>query len=713
MSLPGRCPVAPPAAPAGRPVSRAARWGGAGRAGGALALAVLLSAPGARAQPCPAPPATEAHGGWGSPRALEIAASAIAARRHAFADSALRTFRARAEGHILFLADLGALAGEQLVRADQVALEVSWQTPGSSVQRIVGRRHLDRFPSRIRYHIDHLSLVLDNFRDRIEVGEGEEVRGVLHPAAEGALAYYRYRLVDSLAITLHGRQTRVYRLEVRPVCREDPGVVGSMDVDRDSRAIARLAFTFTPSSYVDPTVDQITVELESGHVLRRFWLPVKQRVEIRRQVNWLDFPLGGIIRVRFHIGDYELDPPLRLQPGSRVASLPDSVLALYAGWEEELLAGELEQRWRDSASLQEVRARALEIVRGRHLGGSARVRAWLPDLSSAVRGRRAEGLLLGAGVRWVADGRTDVAAWGGYPLARERPEWRVLVGRRAGPWELRLEGFDDIPADIGPFRAAGGLVASLGLAIRGDDFEDPYFRTGATASAGRAAWGGRAGVALTWERQRSGRLVADPIGEVEPRPVRPIREGEELRVEVSYARPLGEAAGTVWRLRAQAEGAAPGDFEYGRVILTAEGEPPTRESLWEWEVSAGAALTAGSPPPQRLVLLGGRGTVPGYPFRGWAGDRAAFARAAVALVALPPWLRLRATGAAGWAELTGVGRAAAVEIGAGDSDGVRASLGAGLGLAWDLVRVEAVRGLQEEGRWEWIVSLNPAFRFPL
>ena len=110
----------------------------------------------------------------------------------------------------------------RLVRADQVALRVLWQAPDRALQTIVGRRHERKLPTNIRYHIDHLSLILDNFGDRIRMGEGEEVRNVLHPAAPGALRFYDYRLADSLEIRIRDQSTRVYRLDVRPAETEIP-----------------------------------------------------------------------------------------------------------------------------------------------------------------------------------------------------------------------------------------------------------------------------------------------------------------------------------------------------------------------------------------------------------------------------------------------------------------------------------------------------------
>jgi adenine deaminase len=59
-----------------------------------------------------------------------------------------------------------------------------------------------------------------------------------------------------------------------------------------------------------------------------------------------------------------------------------------------------------------------------------------------------------------------------------------------------------------------------------------------------------------------------------------------------------------------------------------------------------------------------------------------------------------------------VSRDAAERFGVTESGGVRPSIGAGISLFWDLVRVDAARGL-DNGEWEWMVSVNPAWRAPL
>lgn len=656
---------------------------------------------------------TRAPGPWNGIRALDIARSAIEARSRLASDPSLRSFQAEAQGRIGFYADFGD-GGERLLRADQIALSVLWQAPGNTLQTIIGRRNVLRFPIRIRYHIDHLSLVLDNLGDRISIGEGDEIRGVVHPAAPGALDAYDYRLVDSLGLRLQGKLTRVYRLEVRPSRPDAPGLVGTLDIDRDSRTIARIAATFTPESYADPTIVSVAIELESGFQDGKYWLPVDQRLEVKRHVRWMDMPFGSTIRARYRVSRYRINPPAQvtLRPGQRVAALSDEELRRFAGWETGLVAAPRREQWRDSITLASVRRRAETILRNRYLGGDSRLRLYVPDLSSALRGRRAEGLFAGAGARYELSGSSRLSVLAGYAFGRRRAEIEARVAGEVRGVRTELDAFLDRPSDIGPFGAASGLLGTLGLLTSGDDFVDSYFSDGITAKANGRVWGGHGSAALSFESHEAARLVADPFTDPTLRPVRPILEGEELRLAVSFHQFLGTRFGAVWTARARTDLAGLDDFGYTRWLVELEAEPGADAETWRWDAHLALGAATGTVPAHRMFLLGGRGTVPGYGFRAWGGDRTGFARVGVSRSVRRPWLSVRGTAAVGWTDLSDPARAAAGLLGVSASSGLRTSLGGGVGLLYDLVRIEAARGL-DAGVWEWMVSLNPAFRAPL
>ncbi len=351
--------------------------------------------------------------GWNGPRSVEIATRAVEARAHAYADSSLRDFEAAAEGQVYFVGEFGD--ERELVRADQISIELRWQAPDRALQTIVGRRHERRFPTRIQYHIDHLSVVLDNFGDRIRLGEGDEVRNVLHPAGAGALDFYDYRLVDSLEIRIRDHTARVYRLEVRPSDADRPGVVGTLYVERGSGAIVRMTVTFTGAAYRDPSLEYINLDLRSALWEGRYWLPAEQEIEIRRQLSWLSYPIGGVIRTRFRILDYRINggPSYSLGRGERVASLPQATLERYSEWREPLYGEGLAASERSDEALARLRRRASTLVRPADLLGTSKLQLYLPDASSALRARRAEGVLLGGGGSYRLDEWSELRVWVG------------------------------------------------------------------------------------------------------------------------------------------------------------------------------------------------------------------------------------------------------------------------------------------------------------
>jgi hypothetical protein len=652
---------------------------------------------------------------WNDARTLGLVEAAIDARRHSWGDSTLQGFDLYAEGHVHFIADFGGGQGQQAVRADQVALDFRWRRGLGSMQEIVGLRVTEWLPTRLHYHVDHLTLVVDNYGDRIQVGEGDEIRHAPHPLAPDALQRYEFRLVDSLAMEVLGQWKRLYRLEVRPRDPSEPAVVGTMDLERESSALTRLAVGFTPSSYIDPRLVTVSIELENGLVHGRYWLPTSQRVEIRRRMEFMELPFGSTIRASFRVLDYDLEPRGRggVEPGNAVLARPKSELERYAGWVTPELQAWPDDVVTDSIRLAEVRSEAAAIAKGHYLGGDAAVRLFIPSVSSAFRVRRAEGVFAGAGVRWDIDGVRTLSGTGGWAFGRGSAEVRGALDWAIGGSMLTVGGWVNELTDVGPFSAASGVVSTLGASFRGDDWTDPYFRSGGSLGIetplGSVALGR---VTLTWEEQDSADLELNPVGSVDAREVRPITEGADLRVGIGAERGLGTWLGSGSTLSLNAELSALADFGYTRWVASLSTRPREPDATWSWEGTAGAGFGTGTLPEQRLLLLGGRGTVPGYEFRPFAGDVAVYANLAISRAVWHPWIRLRGLAAAGWTDLGKVGGEAAARFGAIATGNVRTSLGVGLSLFYDLVRLEAARGL-DDGEWEWMVSVTPAFRAPL
>ncbi len=652
---------------------------------------------------------------------MEVVRRAVRARSHAYADPSLRHFHATAQGHVYFL---GEFRGErEVVRADQVALDIRWQAPDRALQTIVGRRHEARWPHRIRYHIDHLSLILDNFGDRIRLGEGEEVWNALHPAAPGATAVYEYRLADSLEIRVRDRTAQVYRLDVRPTHPDRPGVVGSMFVDRASGAIARLRLTFTGAAYRDPQLERITLDLRSALWEGRYWLPAEQEVEIRRSLAWLAFPIESVIRTRITVLDYDLDSPpsFPLGPGQRVASLPPVALEAFDGWREPLYGGPLEPGDRSDRDLERAVREARALVKPSALLGSERLRLSLPRASDGLRARRAEGVLVGGGGAWAIDDATELSFWGGYPTASGRPEARISLERIGGGQTVSVQlGLRDL-ADAGYFAAASGVVQTVALALDGEDYSDPFFEDGGRIAVAREAPGARIEIGLSARRQRRASLAVETVLATRTfRPVRPIDEGELVALDIGAELEFARALGTRWTLAASGEiaTAGVGTWGYRRAVLTVSGERAGLGSGWAWRADATLGTAGGNVPAQRLFLLGGRGTLPGHAFRRWGGDRVALFRVEISRSVLAPWLRVRGLGGTGRTGLGHAGEAAAARFGVSKTPAWQGFVGVGAGLLWDLIRIDAVRGVGSGAPfggeapggsrgWEVLFSIHP------
>jgi len=55
------------------------------------------------------------------------------------------------------------------------------------------------------------------------------------------------------------------------------------------------------------------------------------------------------------------------------------------------------------------------------------------------------------------------------------------------------------------------------------------------------------------------------------------------------------------------------------------------------------------------------------------------------------------------------GRASLLNWGADTARDPLLSVGAGVGIFYDILRVDVARGLTERGRWELIIEANPSF----
>ena len=656
---------------------------------------------------------------WNAPRALELIDRARSERQSVRTDGDFTSYQAEARGFVYFFLDRPDTDEKTLVKTDQVALEMYWQAPNSTKQRIVGLRDRKELPTNIRYHLDHLTVVQDDFQDRIRLGDGDEVLDVIHPVAPGAEDVYDFRLGDSLTVRFPGAggEVRVYEVEVRPRSMDAPGFVGSVYLDRATAAIVRMRFTFTPASYVDPYLDYIRISLDNMLWTGGHWLPYRQEVELRRELPALDFLAGSVIRGRFEISGYEfntaLPPNLFLTPGVSRASEQDLQAfvfrdSLYSDLEAEGLS--------TPPSLTEIREQAREIVQDRYLSGLSRFRLHLPSASSALRYNRAEGSFVGIGTTLRPGGRWTLKTHLGYAFGRERPSasLRLLSGEseRTG---LIVEAYLNRLRDAGPVAGSSGVLNSLSALLASEDWLDPWFAGGASlafsGSRGHASTlGAVPSITLLWESHRSGERV-DGGATSDFRPVRPAEEGDLVALDGRLRWGDGEETTDGWGLELTA---GPRRFEGQWLGGGSLAGVWARAGAWR-ALDLRARLDAGTVaghgvPAQFLFLLGGRETLLGHPYRTAIGRHFWLIRAEGERPLLQPWISARAFAAAGQA-----GGLDQADLPSGWTDlepdlGARVSVGAGFSFLWDVIRLDIGRGLGGGGDWDTALSVVHRFR---
>jgi len=663
-----------------------------------LALALLPVAPrfvAAQSQPA-----------WNTPRALELVARARERRHSNVVDSAFQSYQSSARGYVYFFFERPDSEQRTLVKADQVALNLYWRAPSQTKQEIVGQRDQKVLPTDIRYHLDHLTVVQDDFGDFIRMGDGDEVAAVLHPVGPNAERAYDFWLADSLTVTYAGgaEEVRVYEIRVRPRDFDRPGFVGTVYLDRATAAIVRMRFSFTPASYVDPYVDHIRVALDNSLWMGRYWLPYRQEVEIRREIPMLDFMLGSVIQGRFDVGSYDFNVELtdRLFQGSRVVAASPAQRAAFAF--ERGLFDDLEEQGIDtSPSLEAVEQEVREVVQEEMLSGLGSMRLMFPSISEVARYDRAEGLRLGAGLALRPRSNLVLRPTGGYQFGRKRFSGGIATSLERGSWTPTLDLYWDRLGDIGGYAGTDPLTNTISAASGEEDFTDPFFRRGASLAIGsRDPWG--ASLHVRWEEHVGARdVVSKDTANTQFRPVRTIEEGRLGALGVRL--PVGMPAGG--RLRLRGEIARLDDRTFGTFDAEARWTVRDLENAWQAELSLSGGAVTTEAPPQALYLLGGRGTIPGQDYRAFVGDRHWLARGEVTIPVVPPYVGLRLIAAAGAAYLDQ--RTLPADWVAQDSDGIRGSVGAGLSFGWDSMRLDFAHGVRGGG-WEVFFSVAEQFR---
>ena len=663
---------------------------------------------------------------WNDARVLDLVRQATDVRARQLADSGLVDYRALGHGYLTFLAQLGEGFPEppKVVKADELALEIYWRAPNLSKQLIAGRRDTTLLPTDIEYHRDHLGIVQNNFPAIIRLGDGDEVRDVPHPLSVNGLREYEFALSDSLRITIPGRVINVSEVKVRPRNDRLPRVIGALYLDRDNAQVVRMALSFTRAAFLDKQLEDLFIVLENGLVGTRFWLPRRQEIEIRRTATWMDYPVRGIIRGRWEISDYVLNVgiPLAQFAGEEIVTAPLAERRLYR-WPTASILDSLppEIRAVTAAEIRRVQSEVRALVREQALTrvrGSALAARGISDF---VRFDRAEGLALGFGLAARLGGGVSVSGIGRYGT-----EDRKTKGRVAVRWQdaygrgVRLFAEDDF-RDIGEVRERSLFVNSVAAQEVGSDFTDPVGQVAVGAAVTIPWFGVSWTLEGTQERHRPTSVRAAPaFGRFEG--VIPARELTGFRTRLIADRPTQLLLGSL-ELRARGEASVMPGRVRGSLDLDLQRDAGAARLVAR---TIGAVVHSDRDiPVQELVYLGGPMTAPGYDFHSLVWEAALSQRLELRFPVPFPSFSLGRFGRsaasatlAPFATAVALSSPGAVSFGAGGvpsvgrlrwaTDGVYPSVGAGLQLFFDLLRVDAARGLKD-GRWSFYIDVNRSF----
>ena len=562
---------------------------------------------------------------WNTSTTRVLIDRAVANRSTLHADSTLQRYRSRAHGTVLFFARVGgnSTAELHLLRADRLDVEVYWQAPRRSKQVIRAWGQQASFPTNMRYHRDHLGIVTDDFGDAIRLGDGDEVRGVVHPLSVRGPGWYDYRLTDSVTLRGSGRSTTVHVVQVRPRDPSAPGVAGTLYLDGGSAALVRFRFGFTAASYLQANLERITVDLESALYDQRYWVPFRQDIEMRRRTAWLEFPLQTVIRTHWDIADYDFDP--RFSNAVFAGALYGGLSQPRDPWtaSDDSLVQELttlEARSDPEAMIEELR----QLVLDGFVVPQPPARLAFGGISELMRVNRVQGIALGVGATlqptstpfrarpWVRYGLADGRLNGGVSLV-------LASGARSLTFEVsrRTEDAADWPV-IGP--ALNSFLAVLG----GQDFGDYVLldRARLIGSAGRGS--GTVTLEVGWERSTDLATVTAPLSGVH-RSNPPMAVGDLVVVRLGVGRSYGEPLTDGWSIRLRSEfGGGARDY----IRFTGEGSAGVRLGPGRLGISLRGGTSWGDLPPYRAFTLGGRGTLVGEPFRAYGGTTMAWSRIA-------------------------------------------------------------------------------------
>ncbi len=242
---------------------------------------------------------------------------ALAMRRHAEADSAVRDYQANLRYRLSFGLGKRRWAEVPTAAVEEQEARVQWSLPNDLRVDIVGRRAASRLDGvELASTFARPWFVPRTLGDSIRIlGSDSPSRAAPHPLARGGELHYRYAAGEAVAVTLgSGRTITIRSVSITPRDGQPAAVVGRLWIEVATGDVARFTFRFVGTElWNDPEGDtprdsadarranqlvsrilQIDADLEYALEENTFWLPYRQVLSGR-----VSLPIGPDFTVPF------------------------------------------------------------------------------------------------------------------------------------------------------------------------------------------------------------------------------------------------------------------------------------------------------------------------------------------------------------------------------------------------------------------------------
>ena len=705
------------------------------------------------------------HGGAGRAMGDSVYASAALERMVAHAATEnqrpppeLRSYRSHIETELsLILRD--TLGREHTAEVEELATAATWDRGGRYDLHIVGYRSQSVGVPYSTLSIVRGWTVPSLYGNRLSLGAyfarsqtGDTLIAV-HPFASDRDRFYRFTGGDTVAtLRVGGRSIPIARIRVRPSLQDSTRLGafdGEIDIDADRGQIIRMRGQFViargrPSkrealARAMGVVGVAYVEFVNAEVAGKYWLPAFQRTEFQAS-----FPLLGQTRPIFRLVS-SIDAIVVNDSLGATASDSLGPPRVFVSWAKGDSVSRFDQWQHDIGTLSssvhsdDFADMAPDAWRA---DGPPRVSLFPNATSRMLRFNRVEGLFTGIApsldLRSAAPG-LSMGGFVGYAWSEQTARGGAFASYDHGPWTFGMHGERSLastndfalPLDDDPgFAALLGSVDDYDYVDRRQSFVSVTRLLGvvdeglATIQFGFADDHGERtrlsqGLFSGPSRFRQNRGVADGGYWI-------ARADLEFHPNVT-----GDFVQPGIGARLHYEGAH-GDLDWQRVELALSARKYWGPVSVAMHGDAGVVF-GDHPPPQTLFELGGNEVLPGYEYKQFAGDRAALFRS-FASYRFPVWRRpmhfwrnyfipgfgpgLALSAQGGWTELSSIGaRQAVMELGDGWSpvpvsqptNGVRATVGAGVTLFSDLMHIGVARPVDRAAHWRFVAGFGATF----